>query len=97
MTEPDAHDSRPAARNRLRQDVGIIVWTSFLAAGLETMGFFAYFDPALLGVHSVPEALGSNRMAGYTAGFFFFWVFTFIAATLTAYLLATGPRRADRS
>jgi hypothetical protein len=97
MTEPEGKRSSPEARERLRGDVGIIVWTSFLAAGLETMGFFAYFDPALLGVHSIPEALGSNRMAGYTAGFFFFWVFTFIAATLTAYLLATGPRRHDRS
>jgi len=87
----------PAARERFRRDVGIIVWTSFLAACLETMGFFAYFDPALLGLHSIPEAMSPNGLGGYTAGFFFFWVFTFVAATLTAYLLDTGPRRADRS
>jgi hypothetical protein len=90
----DAVDGRsePEGRARFRRDVGIIVWCSFLAACLETMGFFAYFDPALLGLHSISDALG-----GYTAGFFFFWVFTFIAATLTAYLFETGPRRTDRS
>ena len=89
--------SSPEARNRFRLDVGIIVWSSFLAACFETMGFFAYFDPALLGLHSISDAMGANGLGGYTAGFFFFWVFTFIAATLTAYLLETGPRRTDRS
>jgi hypothetical protein len=97
MTDRDGKRSTPEARARFRQDIGIIVWTSFLAACAETMGFFAYFDPSLLGMHPIPEAWVSNRLAGYTIGFFFFWVFTFAAATLTAYLLDTGPPRTGRS
>ena len=59
-------------RERLWQDIGIIVWASFLAACIETMTFFAYFDPAMLGIHEIPPEWVANRLAGYSFGFFCF-------------------------
>ncbi len=80
-------------RERLWQDIGIVVWASFLAACVETMTFFAYFDPAMLGLHEIPSAWVANRLAGYSVGFFIFWGFTLCAALLTAYLINSHPRR----
>lgn len=72
----------------LGRDIGVAVWSSFLAAALATMCFFATFDPNAL--HDDAEILRgafSPRMTGYTLGFFFFWSFTLLAAGLTVYLL----------
>ena len=80
-------------RERLWQDIGIIVWASFLAACIETMTFFAYFDPAMLGIHEIPAQWVANRLAGYSFGFFIFWAFTLCASVLTAFLIHSHPRR----
>jgi hypothetical protein len=75
---------------RLRADLGILLWASFLAACVATMFFFAYFDPLLLTRDDAPPpAWLADRMTGYTVGFFFFWAVCTIASFLTAYLIDT--------
>jgi hypothetical protein len=87
----DSPDCRACKRERLYQSLGVVTWASFLAASVETMTFFAFFDPALLGIHDIPPEWVANRMAGYTFGFFIFWAFTLCASALTAYLLPRLP------
>lgn len=81
---------RPAdAWSRLRQDIGAVVWTAFLAASLATMVFFAMFDPLLLARDDAPPRWLADRMTGYTLGFFFFWGMSTVSALLTAWLIDT--------
>lgn len=93
--------SETGAWSRLRQDVGVIVWCGFLAACFATMLFFAIFDPILLMRDDAPPAWLADRRTGYALGFFFFWLTTTIAATLTAWLVDTrttnASDRLDRS
>ena len=62
-----------------------ILWPSFLVAILAEGCFFSLFDPRELFTH-----LGGQTelppIAGYTIGFFFFWVFCALASMLTYYL-----------
>jgi hypothetical protein len=82
----------PGSWPRWRQRVAVIVWCSFLAACMETMGFFAYLDPAVVSCEQTAAAPAGLRPAAYGIGFFFFWASTVIAASLTAFLLDTGRR-----
>lgn len=74
----------------LREDIGVVVWSSFLAACLATLLFFAYFDPLLLGDDQDPPRWLGSRMAGYGLGFFFFWAMTMVSAALTSFLIDTS-------
>jgi hypothetical protein len=77
--------------SRFDERVGVTLWTSFLAACLETLVFFAFFDPMVFGsVDAAPTWL-TLRPAAYAAGFFFFWIFAFVGSSLTAYLLDSSP------
>ena len=60
----------PRSWSRWRQRVAVIVWCSFLAACMETMGFFAYLDPAVVTCEEVPPAPAGLRHAAYGIGFF---------------------------
>ena len=92
-----ANDETAHSWSRFSERVGVILWASFLAACLETTVFFAYFDPMVLdGNASTPTWL-ALRPAAYAAGFFFFWVFTFVGSTLTAYMLDSGPNAPQNS
>lgn len=106
MTRPDGTqagdpqpDDRPAALGRLAQDVAVTLWPSFLAASVATMVFFALLDPLLFGAATSSPAWLESRLAGYTAGFFFFWAACTLSSALTLYLVRTarsaapGPRR----
>jgi len=65
------------------QKVIAVLWPSFLTAGAATILFFAYFDPQLL-MHA--SGYGEiSRMAGYTIGFFLFWLLTSITCVMTCY------------
>jgi hypothetical protein len=75
--------------SRLRQDVGVVLWCSFLAACVATMLFFAVFDPVYLKQDDDPPPGLADRRTGYAIGFFFFWVVTTISASLTAWLIDT--------
>jgi len=65
------------------QKVVAVLWPSFLTAGVATTLFFAYFDPQLL--MQVSGYGEITRMAGYTIGFFLFWLLTSITCVMTCY------------
>lgn len=75
--------------SRLRQDAAALLWSSFLAACLATMIFFAFFDPLQLGDDLDPPHWLTDRMTGYAVGFFFFWFVCAVSAFLTAWLVDT--------
>lgn len=65
------------------QRVIAVLWPSFLTAGVATILFFTAFDPQLiLAVSGYGEV---SRMAGYTIGFFIFWLLTASSCALTCY------------
>jgi hypothetical protein len=77
--------------SRLRELLSVTLWTSFLAACLETGVFFAFFDPMVLSGDATTPMWLMLRPTAYAAGFFFFWTFTFVSCTLTAFMLNSGP------
>lgn len=93
MNSTDDNSDLPEAStpwSRLREDVAVVTWSSFLVACIATMLFFALIDPDyLIDVLNHPRWLPS-RMAGYALGFFFFWFISAGAASLTAYMLDTS-------
>lgn len=87
FTEPRFdHPPRPMA-----QRVGAILWPSFFAAGVATMVFFAYVDPLALRDMTFPD-IPLSRMAGYTLGFFMFWLATAASSLFTWILLRPASR-----
>jgi hypothetical protein len=88
---PSPNDELDKPWSRRRQEVGAIVWSSFLAASLATMICFGFLDPLTIGPDDHRPEWLTSRMAGYAAGFFFFWIVTTVASLLTAYLLETSP------
>ena len=78
----------PAGRN-----LAMILWPSFLAAGVATMFVFAWVDPMALEACAVPTPLLGGRLAGYGLGFFFFWGITASASAITLYLSCTLGQR----
>lgn len=75
-TRPES-DQLPAV-----QRIVSVLWPSFLTASAATIVFFVLFDPQQLG-----DLLGLDltRLAGYTGGFFAFWILTSISSALTCY------------
>ena len=86
LPEPGPAGLGPAGRN-----LAMILWPSFLAAGVATMFVFAWVDPMALEACAVPGPLLGGRLAGYGLGFFFFWFIAAVASTLT-FLLVRGAR-----
>ncbi len=86
MIDESYRGARPWSRNR--QAIAIVVWISFLCAGVATMLFFATFDPDMLF-----DPARMSRDAVYAAGFFFFWFVCLAASGLTAWLVRTAPKR----
>ena len=78
--------------SRDRQAMAVVVWVSFLAAAVETMLFFAFFDPVEL-ASLMDDDFQIGREAGYAVGFFFFWVLSAACSALTAWLVRTAPKR----
>ena len=67
------------------------LWCSFLSAGLATMLFFAFVDPAPVVALLQPTGAAPGRTALYSLGFLFFWGFCALAAGLTAWLMRPPP------
>jgi hypothetical protein len=80
------HPPRPVA-----QRVGAILWPSFFAAGIATMVFFAIVDPVDLN-HMTWADVELSREAGYTLGFFMFWLCTSASSFFTWILLRPASR-----
>ena len=94
--ERDAAEPRETPWSRMRRDVAIVLWPSFLAAAVMTMFFFAVFDPVEIGEGTALAALVANHNAGYALGFFFFWAFTTLSSALSLYLARTESQLAGR-
>jgi len=74
---------------------GTVAWVSFLFAGLATMLFFATFDPVeIASLATYPVTM--SALAGYTIGFFLFWILCFSCTTLTCILLALPLKKRKR-
>ena len=85
----EASPAGPGRWTRVWRDVAIVAWPSFLAAAVETMFFFAVFDPVDIGEGTALADLVANHNAGYALGFFFFWAFTTLSGALALYLART--------
>jgi hypothetical protein len=92
----DNQDVEPVKHwSLLREDVAVVVWTSFLVASLFTMFFFAFVDPDdLTDILGYPWWL-PNTMTTYALGFFGFWVLAALAGALTAYMIDTSHEHSD--
>lgn len=93
---PGSHSPPPAERvdhppRPLAQRLGAILWPSFFAAGVATMVFFAVVDPEDLN-HITWADVAISREAGYTLGFFMFWLCTAGSSLFTWILLRPGSR-----
>ena len=97
---PDESPARAPGWSRITRDMAMVLWPSFLAAAVETMFFFAVFDPVDLGEGTSLAELVANHNAGYAIGFFFFWAFTTLSGALSLYLARTetaaGARESHR-
>jgi hypothetical protein len=76
--------------SRVAERIGVVLWVSFLVASLETGGFFALIDPRVFAQEHFLPSWMDGRPAAYTAGFFFFWLFTYISAVLAVYMLESS-------
>jgi len=61
----------------------LILWPSFVVAGILNSLFFAVFDPLELIVNGDP--IFSNRVLAYSVGFFICWAFTSLSSGLTLF------------
>lgn len=75
--------------------MAIVLWVSFFTAAVESMLFFALFDPAYLGQLS-SFAVNISSLEGYALGFMFFWVFTFSAGLFCGVVMALPRTRLAR-
>ncbi len=72
--------------------MAIVLWVSFFTAAVQSMVFFALFDPAYLGQLS-SFGVETSQWQGYALGFMFFWAFTFTAALFSGLILALPRTR----
>lgn len=82
---------RKPKRRPLAQRLAAVLWPSFLAACISTMVMFAFVDPVELHAITFPE-WRLSRMAGYSVGFFMFWVVTAASSFGTWLLLRSAAR-----
>jgi hypothetical protein len=70
-----------------------VLWPSFITASMATILFFTVFDPVEMALISgFPEI---TRLAGYTIGFFAFWLLTSVSSGLTCYFRRPCTPRID--
>jgi len=73
-----------------RRDFGTVLWVSFLGACFGSLIIFGLLDPeAMTGAWT--EKWDMGREWGYTLGFGFLWMVSFVASALTIYMVRTGP------
>jgi hypothetical protein len=73
--------------SRWKADVATRMWTSLVAACLEALAFFAYFDPLMQGSDAPPPYWLIHRPTAYAFGVGACWAFTMTASALNAILL----------
>ena len=72
----------------------LVLWPSFLVAGVGEGLFFTLFDPVEL--HPFGHAVELSRHAAYTVGFIAFWALGAAASALTLWLTANSSAREAR-
>lgn len=92
MTASNNSELVPGRWTSARRDMGIIIWISFLAACLGSLIIFGLLDPQAM-TSAWTENWDMGRKWGYTLGFGFLWLITFISASLTVFMLRSGPRK----
>lgn len=65
--------------------IGITVWSSFLAACVGTMFFFAFVAPEELAGEPY-DGHAADRLGVYTLGFFGLWLLAALSSALALYL-----------
>jgi hypothetical protein len=73
-----------------RQDLGAVLWPSFLAAAGASILCFAFIDPLALDIGTESANPIFARMTGYALGFFFFWLVAACSSFVTLYLVRTA-------
>ena len=75
-----------------RRSLMLILWPSFLMAGVASAVVFALIDPLDVAIFGFfrPE-----RDVLYAAGFFFFWLIAGLSSMLTLYMLPTAQDTQD--
>lgn len=68
----------------------LVLWPSFVVAGILNSLFFALFDPLELVVNG--EQIFTSRMVAYSVGFFVCWVFTAVSSGLTLFFERDSDR-----
>lgn len=91
--DPELPEAAPRTLGAVGRNLAMILWPSFLAAGVATMFVFAWIDPLVLEACAVPGPLPGGRLAGYGLGFFFFWAIAASASAITLYLSCTLGQR----
>jgi hypothetical protein len=91
MATPASKGNRSARQFWI--DVALVLWSSFLAAGVAGMLFFAAVDPQTLRDAGPQIFENLNRESGYALGFFFFWAIAASAGALSVYMVRSTARR----
>ncbi|MEM7359056.1 MAG: hypothetical protein AAF431_08165 [Pseudomonadota bacterium] len=73
-------------------DIGIVLWISFISAGVATMLFFATFDPVEI-AQLATFPLTIDRTAGYSLGFLLFWLLLVVNSGAILWLARNGLHR----
>ncbi len=71
----------------------LILWPSFLVAGIAEVLFFTIIDPQEL--YLLGEPVEFSKIATYSIGFFGFWLVC-AASSLTTLFLQRGPEELNR-
>ena len=75
--------------------LSVILWVSFLWAGIATTLFFATFDPVEIAkVATFPMTL--TRASGYSIGFLLFWMLLFISNSIASWLIDRNPNSIEQ-
>lgn len=84
----------PTEKEQLIISYGIILWVSFLWAGIATILFFATFDPTELAMMAT-FPMEIDRSSGYSVGFLLFWVLLISNSAVVNWLSNRKPSSKD--
>ena len=86
MLETNSEFNQRQLKRIFYRRLAVVIWVSFLVAAIQTMVFFAMFDPELLGELSTwGVTIGATQ--GYTFGFLFFWSFNLVTAFMVGIIM----------
>lgn len=88
------HENAQGTWSRVKERIGVSLWTSFLAATIEVGVTFSCIYP--WASEHVPSWF-LDPFGLYGLAFFFFWGSTFAATALTAYMLDSSRKPSNGS